>query len=97
MKYHFNIYGLGIKDKDYNGLVFGRQIDFRHKIADFKAVAKSTHFGKKRMSFAKGLREFKDLYNVDQFFCIDRTAPDWEDDSVEIWYTTKKDKSPYEK
>lgn len=88
-KYHFKISGLGIKDKDYNGLAWGRQLDFRHKIADFQNAAKNTHFGKKRMSFAKGLREFKDLYNVDQFFCIDRTDACWEDDSVEIWYTTK--------
>jgi hypothetical protein len=34
--YRFKINDMGIKDKDYNALSFGRQMEYRHKIYYFK-------------------------------------------------------------
>lgn len=90
-KYHFKISNLSIKDREFNGLPFGRQIEYYPQFKQFRENpnTKHNHFRKKGISFAAGLKKFKDEYSVDQYYCIDRTGPDWDDDSVEIWYTTK--------
>lgn len=84
--HHFEIKGIGITAKVFNDLPFGRQIEFFRKIEEFKQTAKTNHFGQKRISFAKGLREFRKLYGVTEFYCINRNGPNWKDDSTEIWY-----------
>ena len=70
----------------YNALSFGRQLDYRDKIAAFKASAKSLHFSCKRTTTAAGFRKFRELYKPTQWFLVDRDGPCYHDDSFEVWY-----------
>lgn len=85
-KHRFKIPSLGIKDGEFNKMAFGRQIEFFKKIEEFKNGAKKNHFDQKGKTFAAGLREFCKLYEVKEFYCIDRNGQNWKDDSTEIWY-----------
>lgn len=87
-KHIFKIKGLP-DYKEFNGMVLGRQIEHFRAIEKFKTSAKHNHFGQKHITFEKGLKEFKKLYDVDEFYCVNRNSDDWKDDSTEIWFTTK--------
>ena len=87
-KYHLKIVGVP-SEAEYNRLPFGRQIDYRHKIQEFKDSARHTHFSVKGKSVAKGFAEFKKLYQPTQWFFVDRNGPMWHDDSIEVWYKTR--------
>jgi len=84
----FKIKGLP-EDKEYVALPFGRRIEFRHIIADFKAKAKMIHLSQKRQTYNKAIREAIDLYDVDQYFCQFSCNDNVKDDSFEFFYTTK--------
>jgi hypothetical protein len=88
MKHCFKILHFGIKDREFNSIPFGRQLEYFRKIEDFKNSAKSTHFGQKYITFEKGLKDFLKLYQVTEYYCINRNNADWKDDSTEIWYKT---------
>ena len=75
--------------KEFNQLSFGRQLDYRSKISDFKSGAKIDHLATKRQTVAKALKEFIALYNVDEYYFVDNQSSTWHDDSIEIFYTTK--------
>lgn len=85
--HYFHIPSIGIKDKDFNALPFGRQMEYFRKIDTFKSSAKSTHISQKRQSFSKALKEFKDLYKPAAYYCRVKTGSNWHDDSIEIWYS----------
>ena len=85
--HHFKIASLGIKDKAFNGMPFGRQIEYLRGIQLFKATAKSTYFSQKGTTFSAGLKKFLKLYDVKEYYCVNRNGPNWKDDSTEIWYT----------
>lgn len=85
----FKIKSLGITDKQYNGLSFGRQLEYNKKIEEFKKSAKSTHISQKRKTHAKAWREFKDLYNVDEYWAKYEDGEFCRDDSFEVFYTVK--------
>lgn len=93
MKYHFSIKGIGTTPAQYNAMPFGRQIEFRRKFEGFKVRALTNHFSQKRSTFAKGLKEFLALYEVDEYLTVDNTAEGYKDDSTQIWYTKKEKKS----
>jgi hypothetical protein len=84
--YHFKINGLGITDKEFNALPFGRQIELSKKIREFKLSAKTNHFNAKRISFQKGLKKFLKLYNVSEYFTVNRDGENYKSDSNVIWY-----------
>jgi hypothetical protein len=73
-------------ERAYNALSFGRQLDYRHTIAAFKARAKHLHYSAKGTSTAAGFRDFKALYQPTQWFAINHDAPMYHDDSFEVWY-----------
>lgn len=80
-----------VKDvpKDFHKLPFGRQIDHWKKIREFQANAKSTHVSQKRQNWRKAIKEFKDLYCVDEFYTKFHAGEHYWDDSFEVWYTSK--------
>ena len=84
-KHVFKIDGMP-KDTEYNRMSFGRQIDYRNKIAEFQKTAKKGHISAKGKSMAAGFKEFKKLYQAKQWYYIDRDASHWHDDSTEVWY-----------
>ena len=86
---HFKINGLGITDKQYNKLILGRQMQYHKKIKDFVSSAKSLHIDVKRRSLSKAFAEFKQLYNVDQYYFLDNSRPSYRSDSVLIYYISK--------
>lgn len=86
MKRKFKINGLGITDKQYDALPFGRQIEYAKKIEAFKASAKSVHISQKRKSHAAAWKEFKELYNPTEWFTTYLDGPTARDDSFEVWY-----------
>jgi hypothetical protein len=76
----------GVPD-NYATMIFGRQLEFRHKIAEFKASAKSTWLSQKRQSWRKALKEFKALHNPTEYYAsFSANKPDHWDDTFEIWY-----------
>lgn len=85
----FKIKGMP-SEKEYNAMPFGRQIEYRHQIEDFKATAKIGHVSQKRVSPAKALREFIKLNDVEEYYLIRHTAADYYDDTYQIWYKTKE-------
>lgn len=76
--------------KDYPSLPFGRQLEYRHVIADFKATAKSTHVSQKRQSSTKALRDAIKLYEMAEYFCQFHDDQLKRDDGYEIWYKKKE-------
>lgn len=84
--YFFNLPSLGIKDKEFNNLPLGRQIEYFRKIEEFKQSAKSTHISQKRRSTNIALKEFKNLYKPTAFYCTNTEGPDYKNDSIEIFY-----------
>lgn len=90
----FRIKSLGITDKEYKALPFGRQIEYAQKIKEFKEKAKRNHVGQKRITHAKAIAEFKKLNNVDEYWYSyhdDRSGNGfpYRDDAFEIFYTEK--------
>lgn len=84
--YRFNLPSLQLKEKDFNILPFGRQIEYFKKIEEWKKAAKRIHISQKRCSTAKALKEFKDLYRPTEYFFVDNQTANYKDDSIEIWY-----------
>ena len=85
--YFFNLPTLGIKDKDFNTLPFGQQLEYFRKIEEYKKSAKSVHISQKHRSTSKALKEFKDLYQPKSFFCKNTEGEWYKDDSIEVFYT----------
>lgn len=86
LKYWLKLNGL---PKNYQSLPFGRQIEYRRIIAEFKESAKSTHISIKRRTPAAALKEFKDLYNPSEFYAVFHDSPTCRDDAFEVWYKEK--------
>lgn len=74
------------KEKDFNGMPFGRQIEHFKKLQEFKETAKRGHLGQKRKSTAAALKEFIQLYNVVEYYFKDTETSCYRDDSLEIFY-----------
>ena len=90
LKRKFKIAGLGVKDKDYNAMPWGRQLEYREKIEAFKAAAKKTHISQKRRTHAKAWKEFIELHQPDQWFATFLDGQQARDDVFEVFYTTKE-------
>lgn len=84
----FKIKGMP-KDTDFNGMIFGRQIEWFKKIEQFKNESKSSHISQKRQSYSTAIRDFIKLNNVTEYYCCffpkTKNAQGW-DDSFQIWY-----------
>lgn len=85
----FKINGV-IKAKEFNGMSFGRQLEHWRKIQEFQATAKTNWISQKRTPRRKALKEFIDLYEVDQYYFKTFDEPGYKDDTFQIWYTTKE-------
>lgn len=74
-----------LKDQSDSG--FGRRIEVSRKLEEWKADprTRSTHISQKQKSVAQAIREFKDLYEVEEFFA----AFGKNDDSFEVFYRKK--------
>lgn len=82
----FKIPSLKISDKDFNSLSFGRQIEYYHKIAEWKKTAASIHLSQKRQTYTKAIREFIKLYGAKEYFTTFYAGEFVHDDSFEIFY-----------
>lgn len=88
MKIKFKILGLGLTDKAYSKLPFGRQIEYTRKIQTFIASAKSVHISQKSRSHTAAWKEFLELYRPDQYYAKFNDAVDCRDDSFQVFYTS---------
>jgi len=80
-----------MSDKQLNSSL-GRVTDAAPAIRAWKAHpdTKVGHVGCKHRTWMKGLAEFKDLYQVSEFFMVFRAQTKyWKDDSIEIFYRVK--------
>ncbi len=82
----FKLPSLGITDKTFNGMSFGRQIYYWKRINEFKASAKTVWVSQKRKTTAKTFKEFIDLYQPSAYFAQFHNAKDYRDDTFEIFY-----------
>ena len=85
----FNIKGIGAHT-EYNGMNFVQRIPMERKIRDWMGSAKSVHISMKRRTSAAAIREFKDLYKPESYYCAFHDEPNYRDDSFEVFYTTKQ-------
>jgi hypothetical protein len=85
-KYRFHLPSIGIKEKHFNILPFGRQLEYFKAIELWKKEAKTTYVNQKCRSTSKAICEFKDLYQPKEYFYIDRETANYRDDSIEIYY-----------
>ena len=79
----------GIKGlpKDYWRSSVGRKIQYHGILREFLATARRDHFSAKGISVLEGFRRWRKLYGpVKEYYYVDRTGPDWKDDSVEVWW-----------
>lgn len=81
---------IGITDKDFQALPFGRQIEFFPKIEKFKERAKHVWISQKRRSTASAIKEFRSLYKPTAYYYKLVTGTDYRDDSIQIWYTSNE-------
>lgn len=76
----------GVPD-NYFGLIFGQQIEYHYKIADYTKTAKQIHLSQKHQSYKKAIREFIALYRPINYyippFGIDEF---YYDDSFIVYY-----------
>jgi len=74
--------------KDYESMSFGRQIEYRRIIENFKSESKKVWISQKRICSAKALKEAIKLYQVKQYYCVINDSENYWDDSFEFWYKT---------
>lgn len=87
MKYIFKINNRHkLTDGQYNRLPFGRQIEYRAMLENFKNSAKQEYLDCKGISVQSALKEFKRLVKPTEWFLIDTTKPNWKDDSILIYW-----------
>ena len=85
----FRIRGLPT-DKEFVALPFGRQIEFRRVMEEFRTNAQMIHISQKRQTYTKAIKEAIDLYDVDQYFCRFHCSDNYKDDTFEFFYTKKE-------
>jgi hypothetical protein len=83
--YRFKISGLP-KDKEFELMPFGRQIEHFKSIEAFKQSAKKGWVSMKRISSAKAVKEAIKLYEAKEYYCVFYDCPNYRDDSFEFWY-----------
>lgn len=86
MIHEFKINTIGIKDKDFARLPFGRQIEYHQKIKEFCESAKSVHISQKHRTHKAAMKEFRDLYNPTEYYCKYEDSSQCRDDSFQVFY-----------
>ena len=76
--------------KDYATMPFGRQLEYRKVIADFKLCANSCWLSQKRTTSGRAIREAIKLLDVAEYFCQFHDEPTYRDDTFEFFYTKKQ-------
>lgn len=84
----FKISGMP-KDSTYNGLPFGRRIEYAKTIDEFKRSARVVHLSQKRQSYKKAIREAIELYDVAEYYCRFHANAQCFDDSFEFFFKEK--------
>lgn len=80
----FKLPWLGITDKQYEHLPFGRQIEYQQQIAEWKKTAKCIWLSQKRRSWRSALSQFvKSEPAPREWFC---SFPE-NDDTFPVYYT----------
>ena len=87
-KIKFKINDLGITDKQYNDLPYGRQIEYRRKFEEFKKRARKVSVSQKRRTHAVAWKEFMKLDKPQEYYTSYYDESSYWDDSFEVWYVT---------
>jgi len=84
----FNINKIGITDKKFNELPFGRQIEYFVLIEKFKSspATKKVWISQKHRTNKQAFEEFKKLYLPKEFYYSTFDDKNYKDDSFEIFY-----------
>lgn len=72
--------------KDYGSMPFGRQIEYRRAIENFKCESKHAWISQKKISSSKALKDAIKLYEAKEYFCQINDSDNYRDDSFEFWY-----------
>jgi hypothetical protein len=86
----FNL-NIGITEKAYLSLSFGRRLEYTRKILQFCESAEQVYLSQKNQTFAKAIAEFKKLYKPKQWYVSAHSkekTPNYYDDSFVVYYTT---------
>lgn len=90
IKIKYRIKGVNpIGVNEWGTLPFSDKIELNKQFKAFQARSLTQYVSQKRQSNAKAMREFIDLYDVDEYFCMYYDDKDRRDDSFEVWYTKK--------
>lgn len=87
VKFKLNI---GISDKEYNSLSFGRRLEYDKLIQTFCESADKHWASQKGSSFNSAIANFKKLYKPTQWYvkAFNKSkSPQYYDDSFVIYYT----------
>ncbi|OPZ88436.1 MAG: hypothetical protein BWY73_01664 [candidate division TA06 bacterium ADurb.Bin417] len=84
--YRFKIAGLGISEKQFAALPFGRKVEYFKKFEEFKASAKSTWVSQKRKTSTNAIKEFLDLHKPLSYFCSFQDSGEVRDDTFKVFY-----------
>lgn len=71
--------------KDYAQLPFGRQIEYRRVIEQFKSE-KSVYLSQKRQSWQKAIKDAIWLYGVKEYYTTFHCDSNCKDDTFQFWY-----------
>lgn len=85
--YRFKIAGLGITEKEFAALPFGRKAEYFERFEAFKRSAKSAWLSQKRRTSAKAIKEFLDLHKPSNYFCCFQDSSEVRDDTFQVFYS----------
>lgn len=69
-------------------LPFGRQLEYRDQIEEYKKTAKQVHLSQKRRSYKTAIKEFKALYQPSSYYIpVINVGENYFDDSFLVFYT----------
>lgn len=72
---------------NYTNMIFGRQLDYRYKIADYMAKSKNIHLSQKKQTYKKAIKEFVDLYKPKNYYIPKINCDEfYYDDSFVVYY-----------
>ena len=94
LTYSFQLKGEKVKPKEVNSLSFTDKWEFTKRVNAWKETdrVQTVWLSQKRQSFAKAMKEFKDLYQPTEYFVATHTCREaYFDDTFEVFFKTKID------
>jgi hypothetical protein len=86
METKFKINSINLSDSQWKALPFGRQLEYRKQIQEFKDSSKQGYISQKRTTNKKALKAFINLHGVTEYWCQYYDDTERRDDVFVIWY-----------